>query len=533
MLKVLIADDEYKVGFLVKSLIEWDRLNLEFTEIVQDGATAYQKILEHTPDIVITDIRMPGLSGLDLIKKVTEENRPIHFIVISGYKYFEYAQQAIKYGVEDYLLKPIDEVELNSILKKIADEEYSRRKEMGSADKMAKKLRNSRYILHREFLNSIMHGTALNLEEVNRNYGLNFQNGIFRVICCKLDRDMGMEKNEDQANLILKKSGSLLEQSFSGCVQDFAITYQKHSMVTAILNYESEKGEEADLLTEKLCQHQMDYLSGFEHYRLTLGVSTECGDFTKLHVAVEMAREAAACRILFGAGRKYDCTSISRDSVVCAEDICSSIAKKLTGAVETARYEDITYIISSAFHEAGRRRAFASEYYELAGLLFRRYLDGSPFHSSSPPDKQWEQWFDCAGNCSSVAALSTYVGQKITGDLKSYVEANQEKERKPVLSAEEFIKKNYSQKLSLEELAELGGFNMNYFSELFKKETGKTFTAYVTDVRMEEAKKLLRDTGMPVYEVAEAVGYKDPKFFSQQFIKNIGIKPMEYRKLYY
>lgn len=67
MLKVLIADDKYKVGFLVKSLIEWDRLNLEFTEIVQDGATAYQKSLEHTPDIVITDIRMPGLSGLDLI----------------------------------------------------------------------------------------------------------------------------------------------------------------------------------------------------------------------------------------------------------------------------------------------------------------------------------------------------------------------------------------------------------------------------------------------------------------------------------
>ena len=91
MLKVLIADDEYKVGFLVKKLIEWDKLNLEFAGLVQDGMTAYEKICECTPDIVITDIRMPVLSGLELIKKVIDEGRSVHFIVISGYKYFEYA----------------------------------------------------------------------------------------------------------------------------------------------------------------------------------------------------------------------------------------------------------------------------------------------------------------------------------------------------------------------------------------------------------------------------------------------------------
>ena len=144
-----------------------------------------------------------------------------------------------------------------------------------------------------------------------------------------------------------------------------------------------------------------------------------------------------------------------------------------------------------------------------------------------------ERWKEGAGNCDSVPALTEYVAEQVTADLMACVEASREKERRPVLTAAEYIKKNYSQKLSLEEIAEQGGFNMNYFSELFKKETGKPFTAYVTDVRMEEAKKLLRDTDMPVYEVAGAVGYKDSKFFSQQFVKTVGIKPMEYRKLYY
>ena len=163
---------------------------------------------------------MPVLSGLELIKKVLDEGRSVHFIVISGYKYFEYAQQAIKYGVEDYLLKPIDEVELNQILKKIADTETNREKESRSVDTMVKKLHDSRYILHREFLNSISGDGEMNLEEVNKNYGLNFGDGLFRVICCKLDGDNRVEKNEQQINLILKKTGALVEQAFQGCVRD-------------------------------------------------------------------------------------------------------------------------------------------------------------------------------------------------------------------------------------------------------------------------------------------------------------------------
>ena len=118
-------------------------------------------------------------------------------------------------------------------------------------------------------------------------------------------------------------------------------------------------------------------------------------------------------------------------------------------------------------------------------------------------------------------------------ELREGLKSSRERERKPVLEAAAYIKEHYGEKLSLEELSEKSGFNMNYFSELFKKETGKNFTAYVAEVRMEEAKRLLRDTNDAVYEIAEKVGYKDTKFFSQQFAKIVGIKPAEYRKLYY
>lgn len=122
MLKVLIADDEPRVAMLVKQLIHWQEQGLECVGLFQDGQSALDAIRQLHPDIVITDIRMPVLSGLELIEKTLESEPQVRFVVISGYRYFEYAQRAIKYGVQDYLLKPIDEEELNRVLGKICAE---------------------------------------------------------------------------------------------------------------------------------------------------------------------------------------------------------------------------------------------------------------------------------------------------------------------------------------------------------------------------------------------------------------------------
>ena len=116
MISVLIADDELAVCQLVNHLIDWDGLQMERLDYASNGLEALDMIEKHRPDIVITDIRMPGLSGLELIRKTREQNIPVSFIIISGYREFEFARQAIQYGVEDYLLKPIQEKELNSLL---------------------------------------------------------------------------------------------------------------------------------------------------------------------------------------------------------------------------------------------------------------------------------------------------------------------------------------------------------------------------------------------------------------------------------
>lgn len=152
MLKVLIADDEPRVGQLVKHLIHWDELGLSFVDICRDGRTALERIEQEQPEIVITDIRMPVLTGLELVQQVTERFPQTRFVVISGYRYFEYAQKALKYGVEDYLLKPIDEEELNRTLKKICDALQTTAVHRAQMEKYEKNYENSQKLLSRDVM---------------------------------------------------------------------------------------------------------------------------------------------------------------------------------------------------------------------------------------------------------------------------------------------------------------------------------------------------------------------------------------------
>lgn len=121
MCRVLIADDEPKVLLLIKSLIDWQTLGLDLVATANDGVAALAAIAQLRPDIVITDIRMPGYDGIELIGRAKALNPAIDFIIISGYRHFDYAQKAIRFGVEDYLLKPLKAVEINQTLGKMIE----------------------------------------------------------------------------------------------------------------------------------------------------------------------------------------------------------------------------------------------------------------------------------------------------------------------------------------------------------------------------------------------------------------------------
>ena len=128
MLKMIIADDERVIRETISQMLDWESLGIELIGVCKNGIEVYNMILDESPDIVMTDIRMPGCSGLELIDQVKRDDQSLEIVIISGYAHFEYAQQAIKYGVGDYLLKPISKTELTATLQKLAGRICAQRK---------------------------------------------------------------------------------------------------------------------------------------------------------------------------------------------------------------------------------------------------------------------------------------------------------------------------------------------------------------------------------------------------------------------
>lgn len=529
-LKVLIADDEAKVGQLVKRLIMWDELGLTCLGIETDGQSAYDRIVQDSPDIVITDIRMPVLTGLEMIEKANAQGIHCHFIVVSGYKYFDYAQKALKYGVEDYLLKPIDEDELNRQLRRIVESESARRVQTQYVDTMEKRLNDSKYFRHKEFLKQITMQSDTDIEQVNTEFGLKLMDTLFRAVCFKVDRDLAFPENDQQMGLVLKHLVHIVENRFTDLTVDLIVAAQKNNSVQVVLNYMQIHSKEIDRNITDTLEEMKDYIANFIHYSVTAGVSEEVEEFHNIHVAIEMSRESVDERLFKGAGRRIDYHHANRNFVMSDIDFEKNLTE-LKKVVETVQYDAVKYQIHRCFHRASEQDLFASEFYAIGKMILQEVSSLLIFEDGETID--WEAGKTALENCTSVSQLRDYLTEYVVNALRQYQEARVNQERRPVLEAIAYMKEHYADRITLEDVAQISGFNTNYFSELFKKETGENFSNYLLGIRMEEAKRLLRDTNEAVYSIGEQVGYKDAKYFSQQFIKVVGIKPAEYRKLYY
>lgn len=215
---VLIVDDEFRIGTLIKKLIHWDELNLDCMAVVDNGGTAFEIIQsESCPNVVITDIRMPKINGLELIIMTKELQKDMKFIVISGYKEFEYAHQALKYGVEDYLLKPVSEDELNHVLKKISEELSASWQSEQEQRAFKETVSESRHIIKRDFLKNIIETEEPEVVDDR----VEFQGEIYRGIDIKLDYVDYNKKDKKQDKLTTSRIEEIVERmGFTSAMYD-------------------------------------------------------------------------------------------------------------------------------------------------------------------------------------------------------------------------------------------------------------------------------------------------------------------------
>ncbi len=307
MQKVMIADDEERICRLIEALVDWEKVGMEVVAIAHNGLEAAQMVKEERPDILITDIRMPGCSGLELIERVKKNIPELEIIIISGYAHFEYAKSAIKYGVGEYLLKPINKEELNSTLERLRAKIESRLMEMEDKQQLARKSNNNVRRLRELLLERLLEQKEekLSFETLREEYYLEARPGCFQAIWLKIDSS-GEELGEEGKNIVIERSGRLLESSLKNKCFAMLCKEQEWGGYIGILNYGEERREEIRRIL-KDCLNRLESgkkLYGEISFSMAVGsIVTEPWEMGKSLVLASMIIEE---RLVKGTGRLLD-----------------------------------------------------------------------------------------------------------------------------------------------------------------------------------------------------------------------------------
>jgi len=527
MLKVLIADDEKLICRLIQALADWEALGMEVVGIAENGIEALEKIKELHPDILITDIRMPGCNGLELIAQAKDVHKDIEVAIISGYAHFEYAQKAIRYGVGSYLLKPIQQVELMETLEKLKKRVLAKK---GNQDEQVhqniqrdlSRLKNS---LIRDLLNG--EGQDLTGGRMKQYYHMSGNGEYYRAFVMKADCELRKMKGEAYS-VLKERTEEVFRVGFSGYCEELLLYFTSFAEY-GVVNYSSgQRGMIKKRLRDCL-NHLYAQKNLFGSVEFTIAVGPEVEEPENIRESLEIAEKLMEERLLEGTGRLLD-GELPKGSGIARQEILDHYAKTMEYAVESLDPEAAAAACGDLEEEImGISGICAGEILEMVIGAGRFFVVRTGVENG---EKIQEDFISACRQCGTIRQLFKGLEELQRDLLKNRREARDNEAGRPIRLAKRYVQQHYQEPITLEDVCEATGFSVSYFSSLFKKETGEGFAKYLTRIRMEEAKTLLRETGLPVTEICEKVGYSDRKHFTHTFKKTVGLNPAEYRKLY-
>ena len=510
MLKILIVDDEPDICELIHKLIDWEGLELVSLGSSWNGIDAMEIILRQKPDIVITDIQMPGMTGLEVIERASQQNLPTKFIVISGYREFEYAQQAIRFGVEDYLLKPISKTDLNLLLKRLLRESGAVRERRASENAIRKELQQKTSVLRRNELRQT-------LTDFNRTFHkelFSFQPGVFWAVCVHASCRDKADIRQSTLQKVLENVSMRIGETFKSQVFDseYVVT---DCNAYILMNYAEARHIAYRQRCEELQRLLADVSTQYQNLRFTFSAGSPVYTEEEIWRAFESAERASVLRLYAGSGKVIEHQRLRAslpDIPECkfsAED-----SQTLLSRIETLQKEPSLALIRSVYGEFRSVESYSlSNLFQVTRTLILR------IHTR-------------LANCDTVDELADFLCEYTEAEIDYCSKLQIQKVGEPIRAAQEYVRAHINRQISLEEISERAFVSAGYLSTLFKERTGKNFSDYVIETRIEEAKRLLRDPSLNIRGIAERVGYADQRHFSKVFQKMVGVTPTAYRKFY-
>lgn len=512
MYRILIADDEAIIREGIKYLFDYEALGFTICAEAANGDQAYERILALLPDVALMDIRMPGMSGLEVIKNARDRGYTGRVVIISSYTDFKFAQEAIRCGVHSYITKPIDEEELEAILTQIRNE----------LDREQQAQNTSEHYLHKahdSIIRDILLGQA-ELAQLNRE-DLYLNAGSYQVILTESCPGTG----EDIIGPIARQL-QISDPCSAGCnlirLDGYDVFLLKGD--TAIRRFH-------DFLDRRRFGNRPKEHNPADSLFITYGAQV-----STLEEAADSYRQALLLQ-----QRRFFCDQDQH--ILGWEDLPAF--KNVAPVVGDLLVKNYASTLLDCIHSFNRRM-MAQTLKELQELLFNSsdsiesiklfltdlYLQvKEQMHHLYPGNE-----IPFFANAAIIQAISQaeYLYEIIlffTQRFEVFMSATGTSTRDSVLDdILHYIHHNYASNITLENIAPLFGYNRSYLGKIFSKKMGQTFNSYVDHVRIERSKELLLKDEAKVYSIAERVGYKNVDYFHIKFKKYVGQSPAEFRK---
>jgi two-component system response regulator YesN len=532
MLSIIIADDETGIIDLCRMLIRYP--GAVVVGEAHNGIELLDKIRELHPNTVITDISMPGMTGLELIEKARTAYPEVNFIVMSGYTDFEYVQSALRFGVWDYLLKPLNKTELNRILKKLDEHLADVQAQSDQKEMMEEDFQESLSMLRDRYIREVWQKRApLAVPRIGGVPILPAEDRVYQCFLVCADSLLTMQEMEPASMLLQAESAMEALASMEASYGADAVTFPTDpASVMTLLVFKSEAGEPnyEDLQRAMGGEiRRFNSQNGFVHLTGALS-QLQKGGWELLPKMMDQVTTAIKWRL---EKRQAALLQYQEATAVGLERMPTfSKTADLREAVLENRADDACKLIEQAWGNVdgtvpGSEYRVMEEILECLNNAFC-LLPGVECMERAPRIEVREVLH---GHL-TPSALPQHVQKRVRELLSAYYDFFRQRENSVISHAKQYVQQHLAEDISLNDVAKQVCLSPAYFSTLFKAETGCGFIKYLQRIRVEQAKKLLKNKGMRIKDIAEAVGYKDVKFFNKIFLNETSVTPSEYRRFY-
>lgn len=532
--RIMIVDDEEEIRLGIIKKIDWESNGFVIVGDAENGQDALEKAEKIQPDVIMTDIKMPFMDGLELGKKISELMPSTKIIIFSGCDDFEYAHRAIQINVIEYILKPINSMELIEVLKRLKiqlDHEYDEKRNLQT---LYKHYVETLPVIREQFLIGAIEGriTKNQWEEQSEKLDVDFKAKYLSVALIHAD---GTLISEEENSVSIQKDSALISISIKKIVDENMgkyckfISFPYSDMIVVIGNFE----EKEDILVfirgiNEVCKIYERIIG----LTMSAGVGYVYNNPLEIRFSYRSAQSALDYRFVLGTGKAIYIDDVEPDNSIQLQ-FDEQEERFMLNAIKISSEEEIAETIDKLFRKIedlllpfNKYRIYIMEIMTSILKLVQAYnLD---------IDEIFGENFNCYSYLETFDSIDEVKKWFIKKAIKVSICIKRERINSSMLlveKAKQYIKENYNDyDISVEKLCSKLHVSPTYFSTIFKRETEMNFVNYLTTVRLEQAVKLLNTTDDKTYMIADKVGYPEANYFSYVFKKKFGVSPSKYRK---